>query len=225
MTIIEKKSVSVGEFLAGNLYRTGEAPAYDWNTEDVLDVIGSLAQRFLESFNPDHSPGEMCKHEVFCLGSVATCAEEGHTGETILNGHQFVTTVLLLLIYLHHHQNGRPGGVNLKRVIIFNRCGERLINPDVAEYRPALEALFHGSDFDLTAASRSARVIFGRYRDIEANFPEKIKDDFVPFFADWLLDKVTLEQTVALTQDGARILSLALACEKLSDHFGDEYSV
>ena len=67
-----------------------------------------------------------------------------------------------------------------------------------------MEALFeHGTYEPPTAASESVHTLVNRYDELARLFPDELRDRALPFFIDWLKDRVQLVQITAYTDDDA----------------------
>jgi hypothetical protein len=63
--------------------------------------------------------------------------------------------------------------------------------------------LLEGAPFDLTDRPESIRNIVQRYGDLDACFPEELRDHALPYFIDWLVENVHLVEITAYSDDDA----------------------
>ncbi len=174
---------------------------YKWQTKQVEELINDLANRFLEDYEDSHSREAVAGYGHYFLGSIVISNKHGQ--KFIIDGQQRLTTLTLLLIFLHRLQNRRDEQVDVKDMIFSTRYGRRSFNLDVPERQRVMEALFKGEDFDPANQPESVRNLLARYRDIEAHFPEDIKDETLPYFIDWLTENVHLVEITAYNDDDA----------------------
>jgi hypothetical protein len=120
-----------------------------------------------------------------------------------VDGQQRLTSLTLLLLYLRNLQQDRPDQVNVDELIVSERFGEKSFNLQVDERMPCMEALLEGIPFDLTDRPESIRNIVQRYGDLDACFPEELRDHALPYFIDWLVENVHLVEITAYSDDDA----------------------
>jgi uncharacterized protein with ParB-like and HNH nuclease domain len=72
--------------------------------------MDDLAGKFLEDYEPDHGRSQVEKYGHYFLGSIIISDKEGQ--KYIIDGQQRLTTMTLLLIYLHNLQIDRPAPAN-----------------------------------------------------------------------------------------------------------------
>jgi hypothetical protein len=66
-----------------------------------------------------------------------------------------------------------------------------------------MDALYTGTPFDDRDQSESVSNIIGRYQDIEEQFPDKLANEALPYFTDWLIENVHLVEITAYSDDDA----------------------
>ncbi len=91
----------------------------------------------------------------------------------------------------------------VKGLIFSTRFGEKSFNLNVPDRNDCMEALFEGEAFDSTGEVESVVNIMGRYQDIDEYFPEELRERALPFFVDWLLEKVHLVEITAYADEDA----------------------
>ena len=83
------------------------------------------------------------------------------------------------------------------------RFGLTTFNIDVAERNNVMQAILDGTSFDPIPESESVRNIWYRYQDIVALYPDDLKRTVLPYFCDWLLERVVLVEIGTTDQDMA----------------------
>jgi uncharacterized protein with ParB-like and HNH nuclease domain len=174
---------TIRELLSGQKYSIDYYQReYKWQTKQVEELIDDLTNRFLEDYEESHPREAVAGYGHYFLGSIVISNKHGQ--KFIIDGQQRLTILTLLLIFLHHVQKEREEQVDVKDMIFSTKYGKRSFNLDVPERQRVMEALFQGEDFDPAGQPESVRNLLARYRDIEAYFPEDIKDETLPYFID-----------------------------------------
>jgi len=73
----------------------------------------------------------------------------------------------------------------------------------VPEREACLMALFENRSFDPNDSSESVHNIYHRYLDLEANFPDELREQALPYFIDWLLENVHMVEITAYSDEDA----------------------
>ena len=92
----------------------------------------------------------MIIHTTFSARSSSHVRE---TCTNLIDGQQRLTSLTLLLIYLHHLQQGRDDAVDVQPLIFSAQYGQKSFNLDVEERQPLMKALFDADA--LPAAGRA----------------------------------------------------------------------
>jgi len=174
---------------------------YKWQTKQVEELIDDLTNRFLDDYDEDHPREKVASYGHYFLGSVVISNKKAE--RAIIDGQQRLTTLTLLLIFLHNVQRNRADKVEIADMIFSVKYGKKSFNLDVPGREVVMDALFNEVDFDPNGHLESIRNIVARYRDIEAHFPEDIKDDTLPYFIDWLIENVHMVEITAYNDDDA----------------------
>lgn len=174
---------------------------YKWQTKQVTELLDDLTGCFLEEHDDSNPREAVAGYRHYFLGSIVVSHKGGQ--KFLIDGQQRLTTLTLLLMYLHNLQRDRQDRVDVADMIFSVKFGKRSFNLDVPERQAVMEALFNGAEFDPVGQPESLRNIYARYRDIEAYFPEEIKDDTLPYFVDWLVENVHLVEITAYNDEDA----------------------
>ncbi len=202
MRPIDAKPKTVGALLHNGRYDIDSYQReYKWTTKQVDDLLTDLSTRFIEEWSDGDDRKAVQRYGGYFLGSVVLSHRDGRS--LIVDGQQRITTLTLLLMYLHRRAQDRPEIRKLDDLIYSWDYGERAFNLHVDERTPAMEALFRGDAPDPTGAAESIRNILGRYADIDRLFPDTIPDEALPWFVDWLVEKVSLVEIIAFSDDDA----------------------
>jgi uncharacterized protein with ParB-like and HNH nuclease domain len=177
---------------------------YKWQTKQLIELIDDLCGKFLEHYEAEHERKAVSKYGHYFLGSIILSLKKGQS--YIIDGQQRLTTLTLLLIYLHHRQKALTDEqrVDVSHLILSKKYGTKSYNIDVPERTPCLDMLYSGEPYNPTKKDPEAvRNMIARYKEIEETFPPDINDQALPFFLDWLLNNVHVVEITAYTDDDA----------------------
>lgn len=199
---IDGKSRTVRELLANRKYSIDYYQReYKWREKQVDELVQDLTDKFFESYEEGHERHQVAEYGHYFLGSIIVSDKEGQ--KFIIDGQQRLTTLTLLLIFLHRSlEDGEQKG-QLAELIFSQKFGKRSFNLDVPERTPCMEALFGGQEYQATDAVESVRTMVDRYADIEDAFPEELTGKALPYFADWLIESVHLIEITAYSDADA----------------------
>jgi uncharacterized protein with ParB-like and HNH nuclease domain len=215
MKEIDGKGKTVRQLLHANRYYVDYYQReYKWQTKQVRELIEDLTGEFLEDFEPKHGRKAVAGYGHYFLGSIIISDKDGD--RYIIDGQQRLTTLTLLLIYLHRRQGGILGGVKLDELIFSEKFGEKRFNIDVKERTGAMEGLYVNGEYEENVDPESVRNIIGRYHDIKNLFPDEIDDSAIPYFADWLIENVHLVEIIAQSDDDAYTIFVTMNDRGLS---------
>jgi uncharacterized protein with ParB-like and HNH nuclease domain len=197
------KAKTIRELLSGTKYSTDfYQREYKWQTKHVRELLEDLTSKFLDDYQPAHAREDIQAYGHYFLGSIIL--SNNLTKNFVIDGQQRLTTLTLLLIYLHNRQGDRPNKVKLDDLIFSEKFGRKSFNIDVEERTACMEALYNHRPFEETEQqSESVRNIIGRYQDIEQYFPPEVGEEALPYFADWLIENVHLVEITAYSDEDA----------------------
>lgn len=173
---------------------------YKWKTKQVQELINDLTDKFLDDYKDTHERSQVEKYGYYFLGSIILSQKDK---TFIIDGQQRLTTLTLLLIYLHRRQSRLEQKVAIDDLIFSEKYSKRSFNIDVDERESCMNALYNGKYFDANDKSESVQNIVDRYEDIEKGFPDEIDDHALPYFIDWLIDNVYLVEITASSDNDA----------------------
>lgn len=197
---IDGRGHTVRELFTGRRYGLEHYQReYDWTRTHVGDLLQDLSARFFEQWRPDHEREDVADYRPYFLGPFVTYPVPGVS--YLVDGQQRFTTLLLLLIHLRHRltdQEDHAGAAVLDNMICTVQYGVPTFTVHVDEREPALRALRAGRDFPVTELTPLAvRTICQRYRELVEDFPAPLRGEALPFFVDWLLERVFLVEITA----------------------------
>lgn len=199
---IDGKGRTIRELLAGHKYSIDYYQReYKWQRKQIAELIDDLADKFLENHEVDNTRSQVADYGHYFLGSIIISDKEGK--KFIIDGQQRLTTLTLLLIFLHHQLSDVEQKGQLADLVFSQKFGKRSFNLDVPEREDCMEAIYKGEEFVPNGAPESIVNIISRYDDIEELFPEELKGAALPYFVDWLVENVHLVEITAYTDSDA----------------------
>ncbi|MCW4453919.1 DUF262 domain-containing HNH endonuclease family protein [Flavobacterium sp. MXW15] len=205
MKTIDGKARTISEILKGKRYGIDYYQReYRWQRKQAKELIDDLTDQFLQWHRPGNPRGAVEKYGNYFLGSIILSERDGQ--KYIVDGQQRLTTITLLLLLLHRRQGERRDRVALEELIYSERFGEKAFNIAVEDRRTIMSALFSGELPDTSAASESVQTIVARYQDLEELLQEQaeeIDEAALPYFCDWLTEKVYLIEISAASDEDA----------------------
>lgn len=186
---------------------------YAWQYKQVQELIDDLTDEFLNWYDPTHERKDVAQYGVYFMGSVVLAGREN----AIIDGQQRLSSLSLLLIYLRRHLLGMGMTIATVDQMIFSESfGTASFNISVEDREPCLQALNDGKDFDPEGYGESVKNLYARYQDICDLFPEEIDDAALPYFADWLTEKVYFIEIVTETEQDAHKVFVSMNDRGLS---------
>ena len=192
--VLEKKKYSIDYYQR----------EYKWEAKQLTDLVNDLTTKFLDLFDGQHARKEVARYPGYYLGSIII-SQKG-SEPFIVDGQQRLTTLTLLLTFLRRlqHEQERADAVDIDQLIFSEKFGEKSFNLDIADRRECMESLFEKGSYEPPqGASESVYTLVARYEELDELFPDELRKEALPFFIDWLKDRVQLVQITAYTDDDA----------------------
>ena len=169
---------------------------YLWQTNQVNDLIDDLTNKFFNNYQVGDDRSLVENYAHYFLGSIIISRANGKL--FIVDGQQRLTTLTLLLIKLRHQLKDEGHRNQVTSLIFSERFGQKSFNLDIEERKSVMDALYSKKSLELFKSNdqpESIRNIAERYDDIGNRF--KLQGEELPYFVDWLLEKVYLVQITA----------------------------
>ena len=165
---------------------------YKWEKKNIDELLSDLLDKFEKGYREGDSTAAVSNYEEYFLGSIIVSKRSGKN--YLIDGQQRVTSLTLLLIYLHREakRRGLPVINTIAPLIYSDNLGQPRFNLDIPERLVVIEALFSGTPFSSDGKDESVRNMYARYVDIEQNELIAELGDALPHFAYWLLTRVGL---------------------------------
>ena len=180
---------------------------YGWETKQIRELVEDLTTGFDQNFNPKHKRESVRQYGHYFLGSILI-SEKGNE-RYIVDGQQRLVSLTLLLIHLDRLQSIQDPArrVDVTKLIYSTKYGRASFNFNVSEWDTCLNALCNGESPDPTGQLLSVQNLINRFKDIVEIFPDQLQGTklsyFLPYFLDWLIEKVMLVQITAFSDDNA----------------------
>jgi hypothetical protein len=176
---------------------------YAWTQSNVSEFLDDLSGRFLDSWDEDHEREDVAFYRPYFIGPIVTDNRGGVL--FLVDGQQRLTTLTLMLIYLRHLQTDRPENeqVDIKSFVASTKMGRYSFNLDVDDRRTCMEALLQGTEPIIPEGNDSVETLWARYQDILQLFPQELKGRALPYFIDWLLERVAVVEISTTDQEMA----------------------
>lgn len=195
---------TVSELLKGQQYKIDYYQReYNWQTKQIRELVEDLSDRFLDAHEPGHARRRVAEYPFYFMGAVII--SETGSDRYIVDGQQRLTTLTLLLIHLKHlvAPLDSTQAEAISGLIMSTKYGEAAFNIADDDRNAVMQALYDGSEPDLTGASQSASNLVARFQDLVEALPEELSGEALPHFIDWLLERVQLVEINAPTDDDA----------------------
>ena len=165
---------------------------YKWERENIDELLSDLRDKFRSCYRDGDETKRVGAYEDYFLGSIIVSKRNGKS--YLVDGQQRVTSLTLLLIYLHRAAKAKGLAVvdRIAPLIYSDSYGEPHFNLDIPERLPVIEALFKGQPFDPSGREESIQTMHARYGDIEAMDLAGELAASLPHFIYWLMEKVGL---------------------------------
>lgn len=199
---IDGKGRTIRELLSSRKYSIDYYQReYKWQRKQATELIEDLSAKFLESYENGDERSAVADYGHYFLGSVIISDKDGE--KFIIDGQQRLTTLTLLLIYLHHRLEDSEHKGQIADLIFSQKFGTRSFNLDIKERAESMEALYRNEAFPASDPTESVANIQSRYADVQDLFPKEIAGAALPYFVDWLIENVHLVEITAYSDADA----------------------
>ena len=113
---------------------------YRWETKHISELIEDLTAKFLDSYDSKHERSAVEGYGHYFLGSIIISDRDGR--KYIIDGQQRLTSLTLLLIFLHNNLADAEQQGQLAELIFSQKFGKKSFNLDVPERTPCMDALY-----------------------------------------------------------------------------------
>ncbi|GIF51225.1 uncharacterized protein DUF262 [Asanoa ferruginea] len=178
---------------------------YVWEEPQVKKLINDLADKFLDQWEPTHTARDVGYYDPYFLGPIIVYYIDKDC--YLADGQQRVVTLLLSLIYLRRLVDEPDGptelGSRLASLIYTEMFGRKTFAVAVDRYADCFDALLHGREYNADGEPPYVQRVLEAYQHIEKHYPERLRDESLVLFVEWLLHRVSLVALSAVDQDRA----------------------
>lgn len=174
---------------------------FRWERKHIEQLITDLEASFFINYNSNHEREEVELYNSYYLGPIVISNKNDNF--SIIDGQQRLTSLTLLLIYIHNLQKFISNHEPIEQLIRSRKFGKYSYNLNIEERVECLNKLFDKGEFDANGKDESVKNLVRRYEDIKELFSDDLKGDALPFFIDWLKEKVVFVKIVAYSDENA----------------------
>ena len=174
---------------------------FRWERKHIEQLITDLEASFFSNFSKEHEREQVEYYNSYYLGPIVISNKNDNL--SIIDGQQRLTSLTLLLIYVFNLQKDNPNAEPIESLIRSSKFGKYSYNLNIEERIECLNALLENGEFDANGKDESVKNLVARYEDIKELFPEELKNSSLPFFIDWLKEKVVFVKIVAYSDENA----------------------
>lgn len=175
---------------------------YNWEQKHIQQLVTDLTSTFLDNYREGDEREAVRGYNSYYLGPFVVSSKS--SSRSIIDGQQRLTSLTLLLIYLYHMQQNQAGSESIRPLIYSESYGKKSFNIEVKEREHCFEQLLNQGTYDVRDNDdESTRNMAQRYADIAEAFPDEIKKRALPYFIDWLKERVILVEITAYSDDNA----------------------
>jgi uncharacterized protein with ParB-like and HNH nuclease domain len=187
--VIDGTVRSVQEMFTGRSYAIEYYQReYSWAKANIEELILDLTRSFNNDYEPTHSRRDVASYRPYFLGQVVTFSTEGV--RYLVDGQQRMTSLSLLMSFISAELKEGDSQTQLRNLIYSTQYGQTKFTIDVPEREKVMSAIREGHDLPPLELDQSSEVIWERFIDIRNIFPEELTGEVLPFFVDWLLNRV-----------------------------------
>ncbi len=175
---------------------------YRWGKPHIESFIEDLTSAFLISYKESHNPEEVANYKSYYVGPMVFSTAGGT--RSIIDGQQRITSMTLLLIYLNNLQEGVEDKEYIENLIFSKKHGQKTFNITDSSRHACLQSLFDNGEYRIQEGDDESIInMVNRYDDIDEIFPQNLKENALPYFIDWLVEKVIVVEIEAYSAQSA----------------------
>ena len=202
MKQIDSHAKTVKELLANTKYTIDfYQREYSWTTKEIADLVDDLTDAFDRDYDDSHDRQEVANYGNYFMGSIVIC--DAGSQLFIVDGQQRLTTLTLILIHLYHKMISTDDKAAISNMIFSTQFGKKSFNLSISERERCMTELFEGAPLSEDTDNQSVRNLINRYQDIENKLSDELTEKAIPFFSDWLTEKVNIVEITAFDDGDA----------------------
>lgn len=163
---------------------------YAWQRVQLEELINDLARSFMSTYSPEHLRSQVSGYPPYFLGPIITYTSSAVS--YLVDGQQRVTTLALLLLFLRSKSNDEEQRTSLSSLVYSTSYGTANFRMRVEDRNAVMEAILDGNKVQADLLDTSSGNIWSRYQELNEIFPEELLGDALPYFVDWIQNRVIL---------------------------------
>jgi uncharacterized protein with ParB-like and HNH nuclease domain len=189
--LIDGTAKTVQEMFTGRTYSIEYYQReYSWGKSNIEELLQDLYRSFIFDFDESHSRTDVANYRPYFLGPVVTFLRDGV--RFLVDGQQRMTSLSLLMMHISTLLEPGDSQDQLRKLVYSTKYGQTKFTIDVPEREAVMSAIRNGQDIDISGLDQSSKVLWERYQDVAEIFPNELSEASLPYFVDWLIDKVVL---------------------------------
>jgi hypothetical protein len=163
---------------------------YTWSRSEVRALVLDLHRRFRSQWRDNHDHTNVETYDPYFLGSIVHYEENNVT--YLVDGQQRVTTLHLLLIFLHRLLEEQKLDTYASKVLnLIWSTRRRAFTVHIDERTDVLRAIMDGRPAVVPPDAPPSLVnLVARYAELAEDFPHDLRYDALEYFVHWLLWRV-----------------------------------
>lgn len=177
---------------------------YKWQRKHIEQLLIDIEEAFIESYKFGDKIQDVSGYNSYFMGPVIFYDKSGIC--SIIDGQQRLTSLTLILIYIHNLQRDNEYAEPIADLIFSRKHGRTTFNLEVPERYDILDKLFNGKEDEIDISNEKNLSIintYERYQDIKELFPEHLKNEKISLFIDWLKEKLVFVEIIAYSDKNA----------------------
>lgn len=191
---------------------------YRWQASHVQELLTDIQDQFRADYDATHSRAKVAEYNPYFLGTIITTTGlEG--ARLIIDGQQRLTTITMLLAYIHRYAKANPekGIADVEPMLRRRVFGASTFNLEFdADRKEFFEIILdkpelNGSELDdtvesIAAITDSTKDLYKRFCEIDDLIADELKTESFARFVDYVIERVYLfEIGVPSEQDGHKV--------------------
>lgn len=205
---IDARNYNINEILWGSKYYIDDYQReYRWEKRQIEELLSDLWEKFNEFHINGNKYLAVKDYGVYFLGSILISSKDSN--QYIVDGQQRLTSLTLLIIYLHNtlnNMNLQNETQKISNLVYSDNYGDKSFNIKVDDREMCMNALFNNNFTSYTPDddNLSSINLYDRYLDI-CNFFEdsELNKDNIVHFIYWLKENVYLVKITTYSDDEA----------------------
>jgi uncharacterized protein with ParB-like and HNH nuclease domain len=163
---------------------------YAWQRVQVEELVNDLARSFLSTYSPEHTRSQVSGYPPYFLGPIITYTSSAIS--YLVDGQQRVTTLALLLLFLRSKSTVEEQRTSLSGLVYSTSYGTASFRMRVEDRDAVMTAILDETPIQLEHLDTSSSNIWNRYQELGELFPEELLGEVLPYFIDWIQNRVIL---------------------------------